>query len=158
MEIGYDQLLASPDADAISRLRLAWSWLLPEHCEPLLFSALGDMFYETQTGEVCWLNTGTAELSRVAESKQEFQQLLGTECAEHWFLPPLIEELRRAGKILTARQCYTFVTLPIFAEGTYTVENLNPVWAKEHFELTGALHQKILHLQDGDKVRLTIVE
>jgi hypothetical protein len=43
------------------------------------------MFYETPAGEIWWLNTGTAELSKVAENKQEFQQLLGTELANDWF-------------------------------------------------------------------------
>ena len=89
---------------------------------------------------------------------QEFQRLLGTECADHWFLPSLIEKLRRADKILAPGQCYTFVRLPIFAEGTYTIENLNPVPAKEHFGLTGELHKQIRHLKDGDKVRLRIVK
>jgi len=158
VSIGWKHLIVTPDTDAISELKAAWSWLLPTHYEPLLFNALGDMFYETATGEVWWLNTGTAELAKLGESKQEFQQLLGTESADDWFLPSLIEELMQAGKVLTEGRCYTFVTLPIFIGGTYTVENLNPVPAREHFGWTGEFHKKISHLKDGDKVRIRIVK
>jgi hypothetical protein len=156
MPIGWNHLTATPDAAAINRLRAAWSWHLPAYHTPLLFSALGDMFYEVPTGEIWWLNTGTAELSKLAEDKQEFEALLSTEAADDWFLPPLIEKLVRAGKVLTLGQCYTFVTLPIFVGGGYTVENLNPVPAHEHFGLTGELHKQIYHLKDGDQVRIRI--
>ena len=147
----------TPSADAIDELRTAWSWLLPTHYQPVLFSSPGDMFYEVPTGEIWWLNSGTAELLQVAESKHEFQQLLGTELVNDWFLPPLIEDLVQAGKILSEGRCYTFVTLPVFVDGTYTVENLNPVPAKEHFGLTGEIHKNLSHLQDGDTVSIRVI-
>jgi hypothetical protein len=148
----------TPSADAIEELRTAWSWLLPDHYQPVLFSAFGDLFYKTPAGEVWWLNTGTAEVSKIAESQLEFERLLGTDKADDWFLPPLIEKLINAGKALSPGQCYTFVTLPIFREGTYTAENLNPVDAREHFGLTGYNHKEISNLPDGATVNIKIVE
>jgi hypothetical protein len=146
----------TPSSDAIAELKREWSWLLPLQYEAVLFSALGDLFYETSLGEIWWLNTGTAELSKVAEDSRSFERHLGTDASANWFLPPLIEKLVKAGKTLGEGQCYTFVTLPIFKEGTYTVENLNPVNAKEHFGSTGSLHRQVRGLPDGAKVRIKI--
>lgn len=41
------------------------------------------------------------------------------------------------------------VTLPVFAEGEYDVENLNQVPAHEHFMLTGSILKEINGLVDG---------
>jgi hypothetical protein len=158
MEIGWSALTMTPSAEAVVELRKAWSWLLPERYEPVLFSALGDVFYEVPSNEIWWLNTGTAQLAKVAESKRAFQQRLGSEAANEWFLPGLVEALSQAGKVLGEGRCYTFVTLPVFREGTYTVENLNPVDAREHFALTGHIHEEIAGLQDGDKAEIKFVE
>jgi hypothetical protein len=50
------------------------------------------------------------------------------------------------------------VTLPVFRGGTYTVENLNAVNAKDHFGLTGHIHEEIFNLHDGDAVRIKIAD
>jgi hypothetical protein len=158
MPIGWNALTMTPNDEAIGELRTAWSWLLPEHYQPILFSALGDLFYQTPSGEIWWLNTGTAEVSKVAESQSEFQRLLKTDMADDWLFPPLIEKLIKAGKALSPGRCFTFVTLPIFREGTYTVENLNPVDAREHFRLTGHIHKEISSLPEGAAVKIKVVE
>jgi hypothetical protein len=130
--------------------------MLREPFVPVLFSALGDVFLEPDSGGVWWLNTGVGELTRVAESVQEFHELLGTEIADEWFMPTLIERLHAAGKILQPGQCYTYVTLPVFAEGRYDVENPNPVPAHEHFGLTGNILSEIKVLPDGAKVKINV--
>jgi hypothetical protein len=94
----------------------------------------------------------------VAASIDEFKPLLGAPIADEWLLPPLIEQLRAAGKVLQPGECYTFVTLPVFAEGRYDVDNLNPVRAREHFALTGGIHQDLQSYPDGSKVKLTVVK
>jgi hypothetical protein len=83
--------------------------------------------------------------------------MLGTDIVNDWFLPPLIEKLHAAGKIPGSGCCYTFVTLPIFAEGTYDVSNLNPVPAKDHFSVTGHIHNEIRSLPNGAKVKINVV-
>jgi hypothetical protein len=69
MSVGWNARTMTPTIEAIGELQIAWSWLLPERYQPVLFSALGDMFYQTQSGEIWWLNTGTTEISKVAESQ-----------------------------------------------------------------------------------------
>ena len=155
MSVGWSSLTFEPTDDAIEQLAEAWAWRLKVPFRPVLFSTLGDMFFARDDGAVWWLNTGTAELTRVADSIEHFHERLATDVADEWFLPALIEKLQLAGKLREAGECYTYVTLPIFAEGKYEVDNLNPVSAAEHFELTGHIHRQIAELPDGAKVRTT---
>jgi hypothetical protein len=156
MAVGWSLLTITPTDEAVQQLIESWAWLLPEPFKPLLFSALGDVFFQSNSGNVFWLNTGTAEVTQVADSPTHFRELLGTEVVAQWFLPPLIERLRNAGKLLGPGQCYTYVTLPVFAEGKYEVDNLNPVPAHEHFALTGQVLSQIQSLPNGAKVRLSV--
>ncbi len=156
--IGWDKLVVTPDGEAVAELRRAWAWLLPEEFKPVLFSALGDMFFETAAGDVRWLNTGTGEVSTVADDLDAFRAGLGTERADEFFLPPLIADLIAAGKPLGPGQCYAYVTLPVFAEGGYTVDNLVPISMKEHFGFTGSVHEQLRDLPEGARVRFKVTD
>jgi len=156
MSIGWASLTCTPSDEAVKQLAESWGWMLREPFSPVLFSAFGDVFLEPDSGGVWWLNTSVGELTQVAESVQEFRELLGTELADEWFMPGLIERLHAAGKVLQAGQCYTYVTLPVFAEGSYEVENLNPVPVHEHFGLTGHILSEINGLPDGAKVKISV--
>lgn len=157
MIIGWSKLTFTPNDEAVAAVASSWDWLVAGPFTPLLFSALGDMFFEKKSGGVFWLNTGTGEVSHIAESVAQFQELLATEIVEEWFLPSLIEELHKAGKAPNEGCCYTYVTLPVFAEGKYEVSNLNPVQTKEHFAVTGHIHKKIQSLPEGAQIRLNVV-
>jgi hypothetical protein len=76
-------------------------------------------------------------LEQVAESQQQFAELLSGERADEWFLPGLVEVLRSQGKVLGADQCYTYAILPIFSQGSFSAENMHPVSAAEHFSMSG---------------------
>src|SRR5436190_2405871 len=158
MAISGADLTCTPNQDAIDRLAEAWAWLLKEPFVPVLFTALGDMFFEPDTGGVWWLNTGTAELTRVADSVDDFHEKLGDEIASVWLMPALVEQLHAAGKIPEPGECYTYVTLPVFAEGRYEVDNLNPVPAGEHFSVTGHILHEIAELPDEAKATLHTVQ
>lgn len=152
MNLGWSSLTFTPDAEAVLALRESWAWLVQEPYRPVLFSVLGDAFLQVESGAILWLNTGAGELTEVAQSWERFVELLRTEQVEEWFMPGLVEQLHEAGKIPGAGQCYTYVTLPVFAEGKYEVANLNPVDAKYHFGLTGYVHQQIKSLPNGAQV------
>jgi hypothetical protein len=158
MSISGSDLTFMPSQDAIERLAEAWAWLLKEPFRPVLFSIMGDVFLEPDSGGIWWLNTGTGELMRVADSIEQFRDLLRTEVADEWLMPGLVEQLHAAGKIPEAGECYTYVTLPVFAEGKYEVDNLNPVPAGEHFSLTGHILHEIHELPDEAKVKLQTVQ
>lgn len=130
--------------------------MLPVDFQPLLLSIFGDLFFSEDNGEVFWLNTGTAEVTAVAASVDEFQRLLETDQATDWFLPDLVEALHQAGKIPAAGECYTYAILPIFAEGAFEVWNFAPVPTHEHFAVTAQIHRKIADLPDGARVRISV--
>lgn len=123
-----------------------------------MFSAIGDVFLQVAAGTVWWLSTATGDLEQVAESRQHFAELLGTQSADEWFLPGLVDVLRSQGKILADDQCYTYVILPIFSEGSFSAENMYPVSAAEHFALSGRMHESIRQLPDGAQVRISITD
>ena len=50
------------------------------------------------------------------------------------------------------------MTLPVFAEGKYEVDNLNPVPAGEHFSVTGHILHEIAELPDEAKIKLHTVQ
>ncbi len=157
MSITWSDLHFTPNTQAIHTLATAWQWRLPNGFTPVLFSILGDMFFQEATDEVYWLNTGTGEVTRVAESIDHFNALIKTPTADEWFMPYLVEQLHAAGKIPTTDQCYTYVTLPIYEAGNYDVENLNPVPASEHFAATGELLEQIEELK-GDQSKSHTVD
>jgi hypothetical protein len=102
------------------------------------------------------LNTGTAEITKVADSRADFIEALKTDQRNLWFMPSLVAALIAAGKTLAPDHCYTWVILPVFKECTYDVTNLNPVPAADHFRATGAIHQRISDLPDGARVRIVV--
>jgi hypothetical protein len=158
MTITGADLTFTPNQDAIERLAEAWAWLLREPFRPVLFSVMGDVFLEPDSGGIWWLNTGTGEFTRVADSIEQFRDLLRSEVADEWLMPGLIEQLHAAGKIPEPGECYTYVTLPVFAEGKYEVDNLNPVPAGEHFSVTGHILHEIAELPDDAKAKLQTVQ
>jgi hypothetical protein len=158
MTISGSDLTFMPNEDAIERLAEAWAWLLKEPFHPVLFSTIGDVFFARDSGSVWWLNTGTGELTQVADSIEHFRELLKTSLADEWLMPALIAQLHAAGKVPEPGECYTYVTLPVFAEGEYVVDNLNAVPAGEHYAVTGHIHHEIAELPDSSKVRLQTVQ
>jgi hypothetical protein len=158
MAISGADLTCTPNQDAIERLAEAWAWLLKEPFRPVLFSVMGDMFFEPDSGGIWWLNMGTAEITRVADSVEHFHEQLRTELADEWLMPALVEQLHEAGKIPEPGECYTYVTLPVFAEGRYEVDNLNPVPAGEHFSVTGHILHEIDELPEDSKVKLPTIQ
>ena len=154
MPLTWSDLTRQPDDDAIQHLLAAWGWLLDEPFAPLLFSSLGDMFFEKQSGGVYWLNTGTGEVTQVADTVEAFQTLLGGDAIDEWFLPALIADLQAADLKPGAGQCYSYKVLPVFAEGKYEVANFKLLSLAEHFEATAHVLKQIQALPDGSTVRL----
>lgn len=157
MAFAWSSLTIVPPPQAVRELETSWGWLLREPFTPVLFSALGDAFIEPESGGIWWLNTGTAELTWVADSVVHFEHLLNSDLADEWFLPNLVGELHAAGKVPGPGECYTFVTLPVFREGTYEVENLNAVPAHEHYGQTGLMHKQLRDLPNGARVQVKVV-
>jgi hypothetical protein len=148
--------LIEPEHEAIDVARRAWSWLVPEPWTCIACSAMGDIFLRNDLGEVLWLDCGQGSLERIAQGVDDFQSRLDGDEGEEWLLLPLVKALRRSGKILDRGQCYGFKILPIFAEGSYELDNIYATSAAEHSSVTGMLHRQIRDLPDGATVELKV--
>lgn len=153
----WSRITFSPSAESVAALRQHWEWKLGNRWTPIMFSVIGDVFIELDAKSIWWLSTATGSLEQVADSQDEFRQLLGTERADEWFLPGLVDALHQQGKVPGSDQCYSYAILPVFAQGSFSAENMNPVPAREHFALTGYVHQQIAGAPDGSSVEIKLV-
>jgi hypothetical protein len=138
-----------PSDEAVLALRENWRWLLGDGWQPLMFSAIGDVFFSVSAGSVWWLSTATGSLEQVAASHEHFLEMLEGESVDEWFLPGLVKFLRSQGKILGVDQCYSYAVFPVFEHGSFSYENMHAASAAEHFSLSGKLFESIRQLPDG---------
>jgi hypothetical protein len=153
----WSQLTFNPSPSAIAALRDGWSWKLGGEWQPILFSVIGDVFLELPTGSVWWLSTATGSLEQIAECRDQFNELLATNRADEWFLPGLVEVLHDQGKVPGPDECYSYAIFPVFAEGSFSAENMRPVPATEYFGMSGHVHHQLEGLADGAQVRVKVV-
>jgi hypothetical protein len=133
-----------------------WKWLLKKIDKVLLISKLGDMFLIGQNDAIYWLATDTGTLTTIANSTEEFEQLLqDEENLDNWFLPSLLEQLHEAGKMLKQNQVYSFKMMPIIG-GEYTVENIEPTDISVHFTFTGQIFEQVKDLPDGTPIKIKL--
>lgn len=145
-----------PDTQALTALKASWSWLLGEAWVPVLFSSLGDVFFEVAAGTIWWLSTATGDLEQIAPTKADFIHSLGSDAVDEWFLPGLVTYLHAEGKVLGEGECYSFHTLPVFSQGSFSAENMFVSNARLHFETSGEIIRQLRALGDGSEVELII--
>lgn len=152
-----------PDPETVSALNEAWGWEFQQPVRPFLSSMFGGVFFETPSGAVRWFECGTGLFEEVAASRAAFDEFLGGKRDEtwearvdEWFLPSFVNELRALGLQPDSHQCYGLTTLPIFAGGTYTANNVFICPVREWFIYTGDIHRQVANLTDGERVRLVV--
>lgn len=121
---------------------------------------VGGIFLEAASGEVLWLDSGTALIEEVASDRGQFEETIRSSPADvqEWFLPPLVERLQAAGKKPQEGECYGFIILPVFAEGKYDTDNLIVVPVREQFVGMADIHRQLSELPDGTKVKLKVTD
>jgi hypothetical protein len=136
----------------IADIASSWQWKLADMVSVVAISCLGDFFLQGQDGAVYWLQTDYGNLTKVANSLSEYQQLLlNEEQADNWFLPQLVEQLRTAGKFLKANEVYSFKVLPALG-GEYSVDNFEPTDMSVHFAFTGQICEQIKDQPEGTPI------
>jgi hypothetical protein len=126
-----------------------WMWKVSNMQSVIVVSEIGDLFLLGKDDSVYWLQTGTGELSKVAEDLKQFEELLSDGCkVDEWFLPMLIEQLVMSGKVLTKDQVYSFIQPPILG-GEYSVDNFEPTDMSVHFSFMGQICKQVKDLPDG---------
>ncbi len=132
----------------------SWRWLIGNSKLPVLLTVMGDAFVQdTEDGSVHLLSVGPGTIEKVADSFDEFREILSdrTFVMDH-FVPSLVVDLRDAGSILEPGQLYGFKVPPILG-GEYVLENLEPTDIAVHFELTGQIYQKTRHIPTGTPIK-----
>src|SRR5258708_5542096 len=108
-------LLAPVSLSTINQGLLSWQWLRADFGNPILMSAVGDVFFEDSQGQVHRLDPGVGSTQFVAERRGLFDDCGGLPAnLDEWFLRPVVEKLISKGLMLGPDQCYGFTTLPIF--------------------------------------------
>ncbi len=134
-----------------------WSWLVGSSL-PILITSLGDAFLENESGEIFWLITGSAELEKVAESYEEFQEKLHDDALVYdWFLVSIVAKLKEQGTALEPGKLYGFKQLPILG-GKYEVENFELTDIEVYFAMTGQMNFQIKDLPEGTKINFKVTE
>ncbi|QDP00850.1 T6SS immunity protein Tdi1 domain-containing protein [Thalassotalea sp. PS06] len=121
-----------------------WEWLLGGYYLPILLSASGDAFVQNiDNGEIWWLDTGGSELSKVADSPEEFNSLLtDKEFVVDCFAVQMIGDLNQSGKSLNPGQIFSLNT-PWLLGGKYELSNIEPTDIEVHFSITGQIAKQV---------------
>ncbi|MEL6108826.1 MAG: T6SS immunity protein Tdi1 domain-containing protein [Planctomycetota bacterium] len=152
MKITWNELTINPDGLDFDALLAEWRWLVPNSMSPVVVSALGDLFLVDADGLVHWLDTGTGQLTRVADSAAQFKERMQQpENANEWFVPQLIGDLIEAGAVLQPGECYS-CDVPLGLGGELRPENVKPTDILVHFSMAGQIFSQVHDLPPGTKI------
>jgi hypothetical protein len=152
MALTYNQLTKDISTVDIADMLSGWRWRLTGMKALVTISVLGDAFLLGDDNAVYWLETGTGNFTKIADSLEHYKQLLNDEeITGYWFLPSLVEELLAAGKILKDTQVYSYKQPPLIG-GDYSVDNFEPCDPSVHFSFTGQLYQQVKDLPEGTPI------
>jgi hypothetical protein len=135
----------------------AWRWRLPGPMDIVMISNLGDLFLQDQHGHFYWLQTDGGELEKIAETSDQFTELLNDEeTLDNWLLPALVEKLIAAGQMLKDNEVYSPKKMAVLG-GIYDIDNFWPTDMSVHFQFTGVICEQIKDLPDGTPVNIRVV-
>lgn len=158
MDITWSDLTIPADGIDAAHLLDEWRWLVPKGLEPVVISALGDVFLQDEKGRIFWLDTGWGQLTEVARDFEEFETLLkDEETAVEWFIPQLVGDLMQQGHELGRGQCFGFVVPPVLG-GKIALDNFEPIDVNVHVGVLGQIHRQVKDLPPGtpiDQIRLS---
>jgi hypothetical protein len=115
-----------PEADVAKALGL-WSELAGKRIRPLLVTALGDIYVETEGGRVLVADPLALECSHVADSTQEMEQLFSDSAwAQERLFTQLLLLANERGITRAAHQVFAAAPHPCLS-GKLRVEHLMPM-------------------------------
>ena len=134
--------IATPSESAISAALSVWPELASRRIRPLLVTAFGDIYVETDAGEVLAAKPIELECVRVCGSVEELQQLFSdAKWAEENLITNLALLAKERGTTRQHHQVFAFAPHPSLT-GKLRVENLMPmdinVWHHICSQLRGA--------------------
>jgi hypothetical protein len=147
------------DGLSVNKLLSEWRWLCPGHFRLIAVSAFGELFLEDNVGAIHWLETAIARMSRVADTRDQFYEVIQRpEYRREWFGEDVALALAQQGFRPSNGFCVGYKTPIVFAESIGTVANVYIADLYEYVSFLGDLNFQIKDLPDGGKVRLVIGE
>jgi hypothetical protein len=154
MILTLEQLTKDITSVDIEDILSCWQWRVVDMKAVVTISCLGDIFLLGNDNNIYWLQTDTGDLTKIANSLEQYQQFLNDEeKIDNWFLPLLVEKLLTAGKILKVNEVYSYKKLPVIG-GEYSVDNIDLTDMSVHFAFSGQICEQIKDLPDGTKVNI----
>ena len=152
MRLTWNELTVPFDSDEACGLLSDWRWLVGEEVEIVLIGSLGDLFLRDESGQILWLDQGSGRLSVIAESEEEFRQLLQQpEQVNEWFLPQIVGDLLLLGRRLAPGECFGY-KLPPMVGGQVEPDNFEPTSLHLHCSICGQIARKNSEHQDGARI------
>jgi Domain of unknown function (DUF1851) len=130
------ELLAQGVALETPELLLSeWRWLVAPRFEPVLCTALGDLFLQGPGGVVFWLDVGNGAFLTAARDAEQFDDLAkDSHHFERWFQPEKVRAAQKRSRKLSPGECYSYEKAPRLGG---RAENLAPCAAIDHFTKHG---------------------
>ena len=158
MRVTWADLTVDLPEQSGSDLLFEWRWLVPESMDLRMVSTLGDAFLESADGAIHWLDVAAAELSRVAVSMAEFDDLRqAAENSEQWFMPQLVRDLIAEGRRPGIGRCFSY-KIPPSLGGVFEPSNLEESSLSAHFAGMGKIQAQVKHLPLGTAIDAVSLE
>jgi len=152
MQVTWRELAVDLSGQSSDDLLAEWRWIAPVPLQLRMVSALGDAFLESADGAIHWLDVAAADLTKVANSRTEFDELRQIpENAEQWFMPQLVGDLLAAGQHLGAGQCFSY-KIPPSLGGAFEPNNFEACSLSIHFAALGKIQAQVKHLPVGTPI------
>jgi Domain of unknown function (DUF1851) len=104
------------------------------------------------------LDVGSGQLSRLADSRDQFAELLDVgDNANNWLMIPLVDRAVAAGITLGPGRCYGFKILPVLG-GSYDLENVATYDLAVYFSMLADIQRQIKDVPDGTPIKLVVTD
>lgn len=158
MTIDYRQFIKDINKIDLDDICSDWQWLLNNEYSPIMVTLSGDAFLSDKGGSIHWLDTGTGQLKKVAQSSNGFYiGLEDIDNIDNWLSASTVLDLIESGLILKENEVYSYKLMPIM-NGDYSVENFDATDMSVHFSMTGQICRQLHNVPDGTKINKVIIQ
>lgn len=152
MQITWRELAVDLSGQSSDDLLSNWRWLVPSTYSLNMVSAIGDGFLSDQDSHIYWLDVGSAELIRIADTRDQFDSLRQQpDSVEKWFVPLLVGDLLTSGKSLAVGQCFSY-KIPLTLGGAFEPTNFDACDISVHFRTLGQIQRQVKDLPVGTPI------
>ncbi len=152
MKITWRELAVDVSGQSSDELLSEWRWMVGADLKLRMVSSLGDAFLEAPDGAIYWLDVAAAELTRIANSRNDFDQIRQRpENAEQWFMPQLVGDMLSSGYRLGAGECFSYKITPSLG-GAFEPSNFEVCKLPAHFAAMGKIQAQVKDLPIGARI------